>query len=175
MENKNLAQKVYQASYLRGNFKLRSGKTSEEYFDKYKFESDPKLLAEIVEQLKHKIPPGTEVLAGLEMGGIPIATALSLATGLPAIFVRKKRKDYGTCKVAEGCDFKGRKVCIVEDVVTTGGQAILSAKDLRDEGAVLTDLLCVIQRDQEATLLLKEQGLNLFSLLTMEQLKASVA
>ena len=87
--------------------------------------------------MKELIPDGTEVLAGLEMGGIPIATALSLETGIPLVMVRKKAKEYGTCKIAEGLEFKGKKVCVVEDVVTTGGQIILSAKDLRENGAIV--------------------------------------
>ena len=82
-------------SRLTGTFKLRSGQVSNQYFDKYLFESNPALL-EIAKQLKELIPPETEVLAGLEMGGIPVATALSLQTGIPVVFVRKEAKKYGT-------------------------------------------------------------------------------
>ena len=74
-------------------------------------------------------------LAGLEMGGIPIATALSLASGIPAAFVRKKAKDYGTCKFAEGADVGGKKTLVIEDVITSGGQVLMSAADLRSVGA----------------------------------------
>src|SRR5690349_11458711 len=119
LNRSELVRKVFEISYLRGEFKLRSGQTSTEYFDKYRFEAEPTLLKAIAEQLAPKIPAGTEILAGLEMGGIPVATALSLQTGIPALFVRKKAKDYGTCQFAEGRDFKGKKVCIIEDVVTT--------------------------------------------------------
>ena len=80
------------------------------------------------------------------MGGIPVATALSLCTGLPAVFVRKKAKEYGTCKFTEGADVVNKRVCIVEDVVTTGGQIILSANDLKKAGAVLRSVICVIGR-----------------------------
>jgi len=94
--NKNeLAQNIYRVSHLEGNFKLRSGQISNEYFDKYLFESEPKLLKEIAGQMAKLIPDGTEVLAGLEMGGLPIATALSLQTGIPAAFVRKRLKTMG--------------------------------------------------------------------------------
>lgn len=166
-----LARKVFEISYLRGEFKLRSGQVSNEYFDKYRFEADPVLLREIALQLAPKIPAGTEILAGLEMGGIPIATALSLQTGIPALFVRKKAKDYGTCQFAEGREFKGKKVCVIEDVVTTGGQVLLSTEDLRKAGAVVTDVLCVIQRAQGNPL--TEAKLNLHSLFTMDVLKNS--
>lgn len=146
MTKQELAKKIYDIAHLTGEFKLRSGQVSNEYFDKYRFEAQPNLLREIAKQMAPLIPPGTEVLAGLEMGGIPIATALSLETGLPCVFVRKEAKEYGTCKFAEGLEIKGKKVCIIEDVVTTGGQVVLSTADLRTLNADITHVLCVIHR-----------------------------
>ncbi|WP_088044664.1 orotate phosphoribosyltransferase [Bacillus sp. EAC] len=172
MDKVQLAQEIYNVSHLNGEFKLRSGLVSNEYFDKYLFESNPTLLREIAEQLAILIPEGTEVLAGLEMGGIPIATALSLNTGIPVVFVRKEAKAYGTCKLAEGIDIQNKKVCIIEDVVTTGGQIKLSAEDLKQVGANVKDVLCVIDRKQNGKENLLEAGLVLHSLLTMEDLVA---
>lgn len=146
MTRQELAQKIYDVAHLTGEFKLRSGQVSNEYFDKYRFEAQPHLLREIAKQLAPLIPPGTEVLAGLEMGGIPIATALSLETGLPVAFIRKEAKEYGTCQFAEGYDLKGKKVCVVEDVVTTGGQVVISTQDIRSLGAKVEHVLCVIHR-----------------------------
>jgi len=146
MTKKELSQKIYDIAHLTGQFKLRSGQTSTEYFDKYRFEAEPVLLKEIARQMAPLIPVGTELLAGLEMGGIPIATALSLETGLPCVFVRKQAKDYGTCQLAEGREIKNKKVCVIEDVVTTGGQVVISTQDLRNLGAVISDVLCVIHR-----------------------------
>ena len=174
MDRNELARKIYNVSHIEGNFKLRSGQISNEYFDKYLFESDPKLLMEIANQLAELIPEGTEVLAGLEMGGIPIATILSSQTNIPAVFVRKKAKEYGTCKLAEGLNIANKKVCIVEDVVTTGGQIVLSTKDLKELGAQLKYVLCVIERDEKSRDNLKTEGLELLSLFTMDELKASV-
>lgn len=154
---------------------MRSGQISNEYFDKYLFESDPKLLSEITSQLAKLIPEGTEVLAGLEMGGIPLATALSLKTGLPATFVRKKAKDYGTAKLAEGTEVRNKKVCLIEDVVTTGGQIVLSANDLKHLGAQIRYVLCVIERDKKSRENLGKEGLELRSLFTMEELTSSQA
>jgi len=171
MDRNELAQKIFETSHLTGTFKLHSGQVSNEYFDKYLFESNPKLLAEIASQMVQLIPEGTEVLAGLEMGGIPIATTLSLQTDIPAVFVRKKAKEYGTCKLAEGTDVGDRKVCIVEDVVTTGGQIIMSANDLRQLGADIEYVLCVIERDIKGRENLKKEGLELLSLFTMEELR----
>ncbi|MDP7525582.1 MAG: hypothetical protein QF713_04535, partial [Dehalococcoidales bacterium] len=114
MERSELAGRIYDVSHLEGKFQLRSGQISNEYFDKYLFESDSELLRAIAVQLSAMIPDETEVLAGLEMGGIPIAAALSMQTGIPAVFVRKQAKEYGTCKLAEGIDVDGKRVCIIE-------------------------------------------------------------
>jgi orotate phosphoribosyltransferase len=106
------------------------------------------------------------------MGGIPVATALALESGLPSVFVRKKAKEYGTCRVAEGLEsLKGLKVCIIEDVITTGGQVVLSAEDLRREGADVTEILCVISRQQGGEENLRKAGLNMQSLFTQAELK----
>jgi len=173
MDRNELARNIYDVSYIRGNFTLRSGQVSDEYFDKYLFESNPAILAEIASQMLPLIPAGTEVLAGLEMGGIPVATALSLKTGIPTIFVRKKAKEYGTSKFAEGRDITGKRVCVIEDVVTTGGQIIMSVNDLRELGADIKSVLCVIERDIKGRENLKKEGLELHPLFTMEELKDS--
>ncbi|RYZ83827.1 MAG: orotate phosphoribosyltransferase [Proteobacteria bacterium] len=171
MEKAALAQKIFEVAHLTGHFKLRSGQISNEYFDKYRFEARPELLREIAEHMKHLIPAGTQALGALEMGGIPIATALSLATGLPCVFVRKEAKEYGTCKFAEGMEIEGLNLCIVEDVITTGGQVLLSTEDLRKAGAKVSDVLCVIDRGGgEAKL--KSAGLKMHALFDMPQLKA---
>lgn len=162
MTHQELAQKIYTVCHLTGDFLLRSGQRSTEYFDKYRFESQPHLLKEIATQMKTLIPPGTEVLAALEMGGVPVGTALSLATGIPCVFVRKSAKEYGTCQFAEGLDIKNKKICIIEDVITSGGQVLLSTADLRKLGALADTVLCVIHRGGEpAETKLKESGLTL--------------
>lgn len=166
-----LAAEIVKKARLTGVFKLRSGQTSNVYFDKYKFESDPALLMEIAELMAPLIPQDTQVLAALEMGGIPIGTALSLKTGLPITFVRKKAKDYGTEKIAEGAEVKGRKVVIIEDVITTGGQVFLSLKDLQSLGAQVEHVLCVIDRGENSVTKMKEAGLELKSLLLKADLE----
>jgi orotate phosphoribosyltransferase len=170
---KELAKKIFNVSHLTGHFILRSGMTSNEYFDKYLFESNPGILKEITHFLKDLVPKDTEILAGLELGGIPITTALSLELGLPAIFVRKQAKTYGTCKLAEGLPFKGKKVLIVEDVITTGGQVIISSNQLREQGAIINNVVCVIEREPEGRVKLNAEKMNLLSLFTKEELKAN--
>ncbi len=167
-----LAKKIYETAHLTGQFKLRSGTTSHEYFDKYRFEANPQLLKEIARQLAPLLPKNIDALAGLEMGGIPIATALSLETGIPVAFIRKEAKDYGTCQFAEGFEIKGKRLCVIEDVITTGGQVVLSTQDLRNAGAFVDHVLCVIHRGSGEEPKLKEIGLNMTALMTMQELKA---
>lgn len=171
MEKKEIAAKIYECAHLEGKFLLRSGQYSNEYFDKYLFEARPDLLKEIAMGMSALIPEGVEVLAGLEMGGIPVATAISLETGIPCAFIRKKAKEYGTCKFAEGAEIKGKKVCVIEDVVTTGGQIIKSVNMMRELGVDVTTVLCVIQRNPNATEILTAEGLELIPYLTMEYIK----
>jgi orotate phosphoribosyltransferase len=166
-----LAARVFTSSYLTGSFVLRSGRTADHYFDKYRFESDPALLSEIVDALVPLVPPGVDGLAGLELGGVPLATVLSAKTGLPAYFVRKEPKKYGTEKVCEGGEVDGRSLLIVEDVVTTAGQMVLSAQDLRAAGAVVEHALCVIDREGGGSDVAAAEGIALRALFTMSELE----
>lgn len=170
----SLAQRVYQASHLTGTFQLRSGATSSEYFDKYRFEADPTLLRKIAERLSTKITGSYDALAGLEMGGIPIATILSQHTRLPTRFIRKAPKDYGTCRYAEGGDVKGQRLLIVEDVVTSGGAILDAVRALRNDGAIVDDVICVIDRQSGGRENLAKENLTLTSLFTIQELKDSV-
>lgn len=173
MDRHELALEIVRVARITGDFRLRSGATSTEYFDKYRFESDPRLLRAIARHLAPLVPPGTEVLAGLELGGIPIATALSLETGLPAAFVRKEAKPYGTCQLAEGIEVMGRRLLVVEDVITSGGQVLKSTEQLRALGAVVPSVLCVIDRESGGTEALATAQLELSSLFTKSQLPAA--
>ena len=169
----DLARRIHEIAHLSGTFTLRSGRVSNEYFDKYRFESDPMLLADIAEAMATLVPEGVEVLAGLEMGGIPVVTALARVTGLPACFVRKKAKEYGTARFAEGADVAGRRVLVVEDVITSGGQAVLSTADLRSIGAIVTDVVCVIDRSEGGAEALAAEGLTLASVVSRPDLDSA--
>ena len=174
MTKEQIAKRIYDTAHITGTFTLRSGQISNEYFDKYLFESQPELLREIAGVMLGLIPRESEILAGLEMGGIPIVTAISLQNGMPAAFVRKQAKEYGTCKLAEGADVDGRRVCVVEDVVTTGGQIIESVRELRNRGAIIDTVICAIQRNDAATEILAKEGLELRPAFTMEYIKSVV-
>ena len=171
MDRDTLARTIYERTHLTGEFRLRSGAVSSEYFDKYLFESDPLLLRTVGEALVPLLPPGTDALAGLELGGVPLATMLSQLTGLPALFVRKEAKTYGTCRLAEGGELDGRRLTVVEDVVTSGGQVVTSCGDLRERGALVEHAVCVIDREAGGAKNLVELDVELRTLFTMNELE----
>ena len=170
MSRDDLARDIHRVAHLTGEFTLRSGRTATEYFDKYRFEADPELLARVAAAMAELVPPETEVLAGLELGGVPIATALARETGLPTAFVRKKAKEYGTMRLAEGAEIEGRRVLVVEDVITSGGQVVISTGDLRERGAIIDTVVCAIDRQAGGAEALAEIGLTLKPLLTREDI-----
>jgi orotate phosphoribosyltransferase len=170
-----LAADVDAACRLSGTFTLRSGQVSHEYFDKYLFETQPELLRRVAEQLVGLVPEGTELLGGLEMGGIPIVTVLSSLTGLPALFVRKQAKEYGTCKLAEGPEVAGRRITLVEDVITTGGAVRDATNALRERGATVEVVVCAIDRSPAGGNPLADVGLEVRPVLTKAELDAARA
>ena len=169
----DLAARIYDASHLTGTFTLRSGVVSNEYFDKYLFEADPALLRAITAACVPLVPAGIDALAGLELGGIPLATMMSQQSGLPTRFVRKQAKTYGTCRLAEGGELDGERLCIVEDVVTSGGAILDAAVELRAAGAVLGPVVCVIDRESGGAEKLADAGLELRALFRMHELSPS--
>ncbi|MEU4440095.1 orotate phosphoribosyltransferase [Micromonospora chalcea] len=168
-----LARRVYDTCHLTGRFHLRSGQVSDEYFDKYLFEGKPELLREVAEAMVALLPE-CDVLAGMEMGGIPLATVMSQLTGLPTVFVRKQAKEYGTAKVAEGGPVSGLRVVVIEDVVTTGGALLASCGHLRSVGAQVETVVCAIDREQGGRENLAAEGLQLRSALTRRDLEAAL-
>ena len=172
----DLARDVDARCRLTGEFTLRSGQVSSEYFDKYLFETDPALLARVAAQMEGLLPTDVDLqghlLGGLEMGGIPLVTALSARTGLPALFVRKQAKEYGTCKLAEGPDVSGRRVTLVEDVITTGGAVRDATAALREAGATVDLVVCAIDRSPAGDNPLADVGLEVRAVLTKADLDA---
>lgn len=173
MNKSELAKSIFETAYITGEFLLRSGKISNEYFDKYQFESNPEILSAVAEHLSEMIDFEFDYLAALEMGGIPIATAISIKLNKPMIFVRKKAKEYGTQKFAEGPSIIGKTLLVIEDVVTSGGQIIISTEQLRNEGAKIEKALCVIDRESGGKEALQKEGISLIPLFTMTDLKNS--
>ena len=168
-----LAADIDATCRLTGEFTLRSGQVADTYFDKYLFEAQPALLDRVAAQMVDLLPEDTELLGGLELGGIPIATMVSAKTGLPALFVRKKAKEYGTAKLAEGPDVAGRRVTIIEDVITTGGAVRDATRALRELGAIVEVVVCAIDRSPAGENPLADVGLEVRSVLTRADLDAA--
>ena len=168
-----LAADIDVACRLTGEFTLRSGQVADTYFDKYLFEAQPALLDRVATRMLDLLPDDTELLGGLELGGIPIATMVSSKTGLPALFVRKKAKEYGTCKLAEGPDVAGRRVTLVEDVITTGGAVRDATRELRAAGATVEVVVCAIDRSPAGEDPLADVGLEVRAVLTRADLDAA--
>ncbi|MGH3443465.1 MAG: orotate phosphoribosyltransferase [Nitriliruptorales bacterium] len=166
-----LARRIHEACHLTGEFVLRSGATSHEYFDKYLFEAQPALLADVADELVALVPDGVDAIAGLELGGIPLATALSARTGIPTRFVRKQAKPYGTRRLAEGGEVAGQRLVVVEDVVTSGGQLLESCRELAARGAGIVRTICVIDRQSGGGENLRREGFELVALFTADDLR----
>jgi orotate phosphoribosyltransferase len=163
-----LARRLAERALLRGDFVLRSGKRSSVYLDKYRFETDPALLAPLAEalaELASEADPAAELLAGPELGAVPLVTALALRDGRCFLIVRGQAKEYGTANRLEGVFETGQRVLLVEDIVTSGGAALQAVAALREAGLVVEHALCVLDRDEGGREALGELGVTLHPLL----------
>ena len=175
MNRTELGTAIASASRLTGNFRLRSGLRSNVYWDRYRFETRPELLDAIAVALQALVPTAPSLFAGLELGGVPLATALSLRTGRRCLFVRKAAKTYGTMAVVEGGFEPGERAVVIEDVVTSGGQVCESIEEMRRLGLVVEDALCVIDREQGGEANLARVGCTLQSLFRQHELETLAA
>jgi orotate phosphoribosyltransferase len=153
-----LARDLVAASYLKGDFVLRSGKRSNRYFDKFLFETQPELLKRIGEHLAELVPTQTQRLAAPELGAVLLGGAVSMETGLPLILVRKEPKGYGTAKQLEGRFEAGERVTVIEDVVTTGGDSLRSVQALKSAGLEVIHLVVVLDRGEGGEENIREAG-----------------
>ena len=147
----DLAARLKEHAYLEGDFVLRSGKRSKYYLDKYRFETRPELLRPLGERIAAVVQEhaaDATRLAGPELGAVALAASASLASGLPFLIVRKAAKEYGTSKRIEGVFEPGECVCVVEDVVTSGGALLESVEALREAGLVVHTAVCVVDREE---------------------------
>ncbi|PIE09961.1 MAG: orotate phosphoribosyltransferase [Rhodobacterales bacterium] len=170
MTREELAREIAKVATLEGTFTLRSGQVAHRYFDKYRFEGAPTLLRPLAVQMARLLPSDTEIVAGLELGGVPLATALSLETGLPAAFIRKEAKTYGTCRAIEGQDVAGKNVTFIEDVITTGGAVADALALATAEGAIVTTVICAIWRGEGSPRIAKAPDLEVRPVFTKDDL-----
>lgn len=155
-----LAKDLVDAAYLTGDFVLRSGRRSSYYFDKYLFETRPAILGRLGVALAALIPAGVDRLAAPELGAVLLGGAVSLETGLPLVIVRRDAKEYGTSRLLEGALEPGERVAVIEDVLTTGGEAIRAVGKLREAGASVEALVAVLDREEGAAENLRAAGIR---------------
>ncbi len=171
VDREQLARQLVAVAYLEGDFVLASGRRSRYYFDKYRFETRPELLAPVASLIAELIPPGTTRIAGPELGAVALATAASLASGLPCLFVRGEAKAYGTGNRIEGPFDAGDAVAVIEDVMTSGGSAIKAAGALGEAGCRVTRLIGVIDREEGAAEAIRGAGYDFAPVFTRSELE----
>ena len=173
MTDGGLAAALREHAYLEGDFVLRSGRRSNYYLDKYRFETRPDLLGPLGERIAaeaSRIEPDAARLAGPELGAVALAASASLAAGLPFLIVRKEAKEYGTANRLEGLFEEGELVCLVEDVVTSGGAAVAAVEALREAGLVVRHAVCVVDREEGGIDALARHGVRLEPLFRVSDL-----
>jgi len=170
MDRKQLIQRIKQVSYIEGDFVLRSGRRSKYYLDKYMFETCPDILAGLAEEFARYVTDEISLIAGAELGAVALAAATSLRTGRPFVIIRNSRKDYGTARLIEGRICPADVVLLVEDIATTGGQALEAARVIRQTGARVARVVAVIDRLEGAREAIAAEGLAFESILTKADL-----
>ncbi|HYY99887.1 MAG TPA: orotate phosphoribosyltransferase [Candidatus Binatia bacterium] len=155
-----LGRDLVSVAYLRGDFLLSSGQRSSYYFDKYLFETKPAILRRLGRHLGELVPSGTDRLAAPELGAILLGGAVSMELDLPLVIVKKEAKDYATANVIEGELHPGERVTVIEDVVTTGTQAIRAAEKVAAAGATINGVVVVLDREEGGEDRMREAGLR---------------
>ncbi len=170
MTHEQLAKRIAEVALLRGEFTLRSGRKSNYYLDKYRFETQPDVLRELGKLFAERVGPHVHRIAGAELGAVALAAAASMACGKPFVIVRNQKKDYGTSKLLEGVLESGETVVLVEDVLTTGGKVLEAAKSLEAAGAKIDRIVGVIDRQEGARDAIEGAGYVFESLFTTDDL-----
>jgi orotate phosphoribosyltransferase len=176
VDDEALRRALREHAYLEGEFVLRSGRRSRYYLDKYRFETRPELLEEIGVRIAHtasRVEPAADRLAGPELGAVALAAAASLASRLPFLIVRKEAKGYGTDRRVEGAFAPGELVCLVEDVVTSGGAALEAVDALRGAGLEVRNAVCVVDREEGGGETLAAAGVHLWPIFTADQVASA--
>jgi orotate phosphoribosyltransferase len=170
MTRDELIGRIKETAYLEGDFLLRSGRRSNYYFDKYRFETQPDILKQLGKLFAGHVTPQTTRIAGAELGGVSLAAAASMESGVPFVIVRNARKEYGTGNAFEGVIDAGDRVLIVEDIATTGGQVLEAAKQIVQLGAKVVAIVAVIDRLEGARENIESAGFRFESLMTTADL-----
>src|SRR5882724_8339280 len=164
MTREQLAKRIADLALLRGDFTLRSGRKSNYYLDKYRFETQPEVLRALGEMLSKHVTSEIDRIAGPELGAVALATAASLASGKPCVFVRNAKKEYGSSKQIEGILNAGDRVLLIEDIVTSGRQLVEAVKTLEATGAKVIKAICIIDREEGGREVIESAGIKFESL-----------
>ena len=170
LDRTEVAQRIAETAVLHGTFTLRSGRTSSYYIDKYLFSTQPDILRALGTLLAERVPAGTTLLAGAELGGIPLVTTAAMTADLPCLFIRNAKKDYGTAKMHEGRITEDDVVVLIEDVATTGGQVLEAAETIAAMGATVTGIIAIIDREEGARANIEGAGFAFDALFTVSDL-----
>ena len=170
MTKEQLAKRIAEVALLRGEFTLRSGRKSNYYLDKYRFETQGDVLEALGKMFADRVGAHVDRITGAELGAVPLAAATSIYSGKPCVFIRNQKKEYGTAKQVEGVLNAGETVMIVEDVMTTGGQVLESCKVLTDLGVKIDRIVGVIDRLEGARENIESAGYAFESLFTTRDL-----
>ena len=177
MTDDELKLALGEAAYLEGDFVLRSGKRSRYYLDKYRFETRPDILAALGERIAEAVAdvePDAVRLAAPELGAVALAAAGSLASGLPFLIVRKTAKEYGTSNRVEGAYDEDDCVCLIEDVVTSGGALLDAVEALRGAGLTVRAAVCIVDREEGGAAALAAHGVRLRPVLRAKEVLDAV-
>jgi orotate phosphoribosyltransferase len=172
----DLGRRLVEVALLEGDFVLRSGARSRWYLDKYRFETDPSILGPLGERLAAAVgdvDPDAVRLAGPALGAVALAAAAAMASGVPFIIVRGETKGYGTANRIEGPYGPGDVVCLIEDVVTSGGALLEAVAALREVGLVVRHAVCVVDREEGGADALARAGVRLTALYRASELLAA--
>ena len=157
-----------------GHFILTSGAASDYYIDIKKASTNPIILKKIAESMA-EYTDGYDLLAGMELGAVPLVVALSLETGIPYVIVRKEKREHGTGKQIEGEDVSKKHVLIIEDVTTSGGSVLKTINVLRENKAVVDTILCVVDRESGTKEKLENLKMKFIPLLSVSEILKSEA
>lgn len=156
-------------AFKTGEFTLTSGKKSNFYVDIKQASTNPKILAEIAREMKSLIKDESRI-AGMELGAVPLAVAVSLESGLPYVIIRKRERSHGTGKLIEGNMKGGERILLVEDVTTSGSSLVKAAEILRQAKGVVDRALVVVDREEGASELLAENGITMVPLARVSEM-----
>ena len=176
MDDTELIAAIRARAYLEGDFVLRSGRRSRFYLDKYRFETRPELLEAIGARLAAKVvevDPEAVRLAGPELGAVALAAAASLVSRLPFLIVRSEAKGHGTGNRLEGEFVAGERVCLIEDIVTSGGAAVEAVEALREAGLECRAAVCVVDREEGGVDALARVAVRLWPIFRASEIAAS--